>query len=146
MHRGIIAIVQFLDLAAKLRRHRRQHCGRAERHAIDNDKCLQVVYRLRPRLTNGGEGDRPDINLGRIAAGLTRCRMYCGNPLFQRIDVPITREKNYTIRLLACERQRLGPERGIIRSEEHTSELQSLMRISYAVFCLKPTNITAANT
>src|SRR3546814_3743353 len=28
-------------------------------------------------------------------------------------------------------------KRGIIRSEEHTSELQSLMRISYAVFCLK---------
>src|SRR3546814_7923896 len=26
---------------------------------------------------------------------------------------------------------------GTIRSEEHTSELQSLMRISYAVFCLK---------
>src|SRR3546814_7687794 len=29
-----------------------------------------------------------------------------------------------------------GSERGV-RSEEHTSELQSLMRISYAVFCLK---------
>src|SRR3546814_8973384 len=28
-----------------------------------------------------------------------------------------------------------GPR--IVRSEEHTSELQSLMRISYAVFCLK---------
>src|SRR3546814_2075192 len=28
-------------------------------------------------------------------------------------------------------------ERGRGRSEEHTSELQSLMRISYAVFCLK---------
>src|SRR3546814_16029476 len=28
------------------------------------------------------------------------------------------------------------------RSEEHTSELQSLMRISYAVFCLKKTNKT----
>src|SRR3546814_1686873 len=27
-----------------------------------------------------------------------------------------------------------------IRSEEHTSELQSLMRISYAVFCLKKKN------
>src|SRR3546814_9472245 len=26
---------------------------------------------------------------------------------------------------------------GLIRSEEHTSEIQSLMRISYAVFCLK---------
>src|SRR3546814_2135549 len=29
------------------------------------------------------------------------------------------------------------------RSEEHTSELQSLMRISYAVFCLKKTKIQA---
>src|SRR3546814_3735524 len=29
---------------------------------------------------------------------------------------------------------------GIDRSEEHTSELQSLMRISYAVFCLKNKN------
>src|SRR3546814_8234806 len=28
-------------------------------------------------------------------------------------------------------------DRGFERSEEHTSELQSLMRISYAVFCLK---------
>src|SRR3546814_1409084 len=33
---------------------------------------------------------------------------------------------------------RLGPlRRRLFRSEEHTSELQSLMRISYAVFCLK---------
>src|SRR3546814_9554518 len=31
----------------------------------------------------------------------------------------------------------LRPTRSIARSEEHTSELQSLMRISYAVFCLK---------
>src|SRR3546814_9726927 len=33
---------------------------------------------------------------------------------------------------------RAAPE----RSEEHTSELQSLMRISYAVFCLKKKNKT----
>src|SRR3546814_7677072 len=31
------------------------------------------------------------------------------------------------------------------RSEEHTSELQSLMRISYAVFCLKKKNIKEEN-
>src|SRR3546814_4949927 len=31
------------------------------------------------------------------------------------------------------------------RSEEHTSELQSLMRISYAVFCLKKTKLTQPN-
>src|SRR3546814_3228969 len=30
-----------------------------------------------------------------------------------------------------------------VRSEEHTSELQSLMRISYAVFCLKKKNKTS---
>src|SRR3546814_2213750 len=34
---------------------------------------------------------------------------------------------------LAWKRQR----QVVVRSEEHTSELQSLMRISYAVFCLK---------
>src|SRR3546814_1316222 len=33
-----------------------------------------------------------------------------------------------------------GPLRIAQRSEEHTSELQSLMRISYAVFCLKKKN------
>src|SRR3546814_7809408 len=32
------------------------------------------------------------------------------------------------------------------RSEEHTSELQSLMRISYAVFCLKKKNSKYSNT
>src|SRR3546814_2206859 len=37
-----------------------------------------------------------------------------------------------------------GPAGGLIvtRSEKHTSELQSLMRISYAVFCLKKKNNT----
>src|SRR3546814_3044275 len=36
---------------------------------------------------------------------------------------------------------RLYATRHANRSEEHTSELQSLMRISYAVFCLKKKNI-----
>src|SRR3546814_8474731 len=33
--------------------------------------------------------------------------------------------------------ERLAQRQAEMRSEEHTSELQSLMRISYAVFCLK---------
>src|SRR3546814_1434904 len=53
--------------------------------------------------------------------------------------------------IFAAERQALKDARGDqdrgtgeprLRSEEHTSELQSLMRISYAVFCLKKKNIT----
>src|SRR3546814_10618311 len=54
----------------------------------------------------------------------------------------------------ADDRQRLGDilntirtnlSAGADRSEEHTSELQSLMRISYAVFCLKKNNKTIMN-
>src|SRR3546814_2863973 len=37
----------------------------------------------------------------------------------------------------SCRMLVLSPTRELARSEEHTSELQSLMRISYAVFCLK---------
>src|SRR3546814_2180792 len=37
------------------------------------------------------------------------------------------------------------PRRGALRSEEHTSELQSLMRISYAVFCLKKKTASLKN-
>src|SRR3546814_10751932 len=37
-------------------------------------------------------------------------------------------------------------ERHVRRSEEHTSELQSLMRISYAVFCLKKKQKTNTHT
>src|SRR3546814_7938806 len=39
-------------------------------------------------------------------------------------------------------RDRFGQARADVRSEEHTSELQSLMRISYAVVCLKKKNDT----
>src|SRR3546814_5954871 len=44
-----------------------------------------------------------------------------------------------------CERHQGGVghhARAGLRSEEHTSELQSLMRISYAVFCLKKKTFT----
>src|SRR3546814_2033611 len=43
--------------------------------------------------------------------------------------------------MLAC--ARLGAVHSVVfRSEEHTSELQSLMRTSYAVFCLKKNMIS----
>src|SRR3546814_8071412 len=41
------------------------------------------------------------------------------------------------IRLARAGYRKLRPADTLSRSEEHTSELQSLMRISYAVFCLK---------
>src|SRR3546814_2287940 len=45
-------------------------------------------------------------------------------------------------RLIACDLIGMGDSDKLDRSEEHTSELQSLMRISYAVFCLKKTKNT----
>src|SRR3546814_9894758 len=48
---------------------------------------------------------------------------------------------------VCAEGDRYRQQAHAVRSEEHTSELQSLMRISYAVFCLKKTNIhTYINT
>src|SRR3546814_10694106 len=44
-------------------------------------------------------------------------------------------QDGYVIVGLCRSRQKTLPER-MIRSEEHTTELQSLMRISYAVFCM----------
>src|SRR3546814_3654573 len=38
---------------------------------------------------------------------------------------------------IAADSQDQFPRKKVRRSEEHTSELQSLMRISYAVFCLQ---------
>src|SRR3546814_1314253 len=51
--------------------------------------------------------------------------------------VPVAREAEAVQGMLARGWSIQAGEVSRIRSEEHTSELQSLMRISYAVFCLK---------
>src|SRR3546814_4964663 len=52
---------------------------------------------------------------------------------------PLRAPRKTSARRLACALRRYTTCRlpARVRSEEHTSELQSLMRISYAVFCLK---------
>src|SRR3546814_7555578 len=51
--------------------------------------------------------------------------------------VPVGRHQPHRLELALVEPARGFDRVGARRSEEHTSELQSLMRISYAVFCLK---------
>src|SRR3546814_3687898 len=83
-----------------------------------------------------------EIGLGRVGFGAAGAALHVGE-----IGLPVA--------TAGCQRQRIGivgvlgvAHRGLLcrvcgrqrptaRSEEHTSELQSLMRISYAVFCLK---------
>src|SRR3546814_6587966 len=55
--------------------------------------------------------------------------------------VPNIEQKGVDLRI-GLDIARLSLRQIVQRSEEHTSELQSLMRISYAVFCLKKKNKT----
>src|SRR3546814_6774823 len=56
-----------------------------------------------------------------------------GEAALDRPPVGERRDETLARRRIAVE----GDQEAAVRSEEHTSELQSLMRISYAVFCLK---------
>src|SRR3546814_1232254 len=71
-----------------------------------------------------------------------------GSGCFRRADGRAAKEQSPKTNGQTTERSRAAPHRqcyrhqiativAVDRSEEHTSELQSLMRISYAVFCLK---------
>src|SRR3546814_1590221 len=85
-------------------------------------------------------------------ARLFRTDHRAGNPRLaavgHRADRPYSRsQRRRSARQGGIDRKREEPGREPAaslpdpRSEEHTSELQSLMRISYAVFCLKKKNI-----
>src|SRR3546814_2548814 len=54
----------------------------------------------------------------------------------RRVGVPFRRNPHFPVNTLTLMRGAVAAAE-LGRSEEHTSELQSLMRISYAVFCLK---------
>src|SRR3546814_7200297 len=53
------------------------------------------------------------------------------------VDVARQQPNVFRMKLLGAEVVAVESGAKTLRSEEHTSELQSLMRISYAVFCLK---------
>src|SRR3546814_4269405 len=57
----------------------------------------------------------------------------------QLVAAAVARQEHQPLAVQLAAQQRIGgrAEGRLDRSEEHTSELQSLMRISYAVFCLK---------
>src|SRR3546814_8270729 len=83
---------------------------------------------------------RPDLELCRQQLS-ARQRLSALRPaLLERRRHKPARKMAPAISGRSLSRQSAGrPEQpvGVRRSEEHTSELQSLMRISYAVFCLK---------
>src|SRR3546814_5424215 len=74
---------------------------------------------------------QPSVDIGLEHRNIVKNLARCQNPVRdggdgRRLDVELD------FRLWLCRASGFR-----VRSEEHTSELQSLMRISYAVFCLK---------
>src|SRR3546814_8423459 len=99
----------------------------------------------------------PYTTLFRSLAGLGTADLHFGARVGLRVEIVV--ETDHAVHIGAAEVERLRDQLLALgidaaelmlhfvedgRSEEHTSELQSLMRISYAVFCLKQniTNIT----
>src|SRR3546814_4102704 len=104
-------------------------------HVLDvdhaDDRIERVAIDRQPAVPGAREGSHQIVE---------------GNALFDRDNVRAWHadiagvaftEVEQVAHHLAFERREIALGVGAGRSEEHTSELQSLMRISYAVFCLK---------
>src|SRR3546814_2691981 len=89
-------------------------------------------------LPEGGPAQEADRPLTALALGRLRLRLIDGR-LQRPRAAPHQRQPD------EADEQREGKAARAPRSEEHTSELQSLMRISYAVFCLKKKKIIHTN-
>src|SRR3546814_4264814 len=78
------------------------------------------------------------FRIGLAEGGMQHCegRLEVAEPFHRRLDEHVAGEEGMP-GAFADHAHRQAVR--LVRSEEHTSELQSLMRISYAVFCLKKT-------
>src|SRR3546814_5677764 len=97
-----------------------------------------TLFRSRPR-----HRSQPDLEHRSGRDARTRQSDRAGGGDDERGRQPQGKPRRARQRGLSRSRRRALDE---ARSEEHTSELQSLMRISYAVFCLKKKNRTKPYT
>src|SRR3546814_7280817 len=96
------------------------------------DEVVRVI-RLEPKVRDGKLYIDADVELA--VTGDLRHIAQKGVPVYFTADVEIVSERWWWFDKVVVNEQQTW--RIVYRSEEHTSELQSLMRISYAVFCLK---------
>src|SRR3546814_10519476 len=115
------------DRIVRLRTRRSEHCagsGRANRRARrQQGGAVDILHRMSP-LREGSE--EPGKRLGQLGFTSARRGAFILDSAWRALQIPVARP-----RLTA------GHSGSHKRSAEHTSELQSLMRISYAVFLLK---------
>src|SRR3546814_4548981 len=119
---------------------------------------IRSVHRAADRLlltcTGRGHHDAcrvDDVDVPVALAGHRRAARFAEHPLARLVELRLVADEEADLGGGAAQladrdivvRPMLAAHRGahrLFRSEEHTSELQSLMRISYAVFCLKKKN------
>src|SRR3546814_2571080 len=106
-----------------------------------SDVCSSDLPAACPRVD--GELERKNEQFDRSEA--SRWTIIKGSPAANATGLTFfgPRRSSHVFEMLADEGD---PVRDGYRSEEHTSELQSLMRISYAVFCLKKKKNRRNNT
>src|SRR3546814_3609941 len=93
-------------------------CSGLDYCALANARSIPVAQQIALRFKNWERAH----DIGELKIKISGCINACGHHHVGHIGI-------------------LGVDKNGERSEEHTSELQSLMRISYAVFCLKKKNI-----
>src|SRR3546814_9310605 len=89
-------------------------------YSADDHATWATLYARQRKVLPGRASD--EFLAAQDAMGMTPDRI----PKFSELNEVLREATGWTL---------MGVE-GLLRSEEHTSELQSLMRISYAVFCL----------
>src|SRR3546814_5021872 len=114
------------------------------RSAVPGDAPFALVEKVRGAIRIAQPC--PDALALGLTPGLALADARARVPELQVFDADPGADQSFLERLSDdCDRYTpmvaIDPPDGLTRSEEHTSELQSLMRISYAVFCLK-TKIT----
>src|SRR3546814_4795006 len=125
--------MRILELLEQRSAHHHMTAEDIYRHLLDSgdEIGLATVYRVLTQFEAAGLVLKHNFEGGTAVYEIDR-----GGHHDHMVDVDTGR----IIEFESAEIEKLQQE----RSEEHTSELQSLMRISYAVFCLKKTTHTLA--
>src|SRR3546814_7717732 len=109
------------------------------------DSLMFVLMIRRPPRSTRTDTLFPYTTLFRSSCAAPSSREVAVGPTCYRWDASPTATSRYMKPCWPAAAPRAGRVGAICRSEEHTSELQSLMRISYAVFCLKKKQTSSHN-